>query len=143
MKAPPYFHISYNSKQNLLSSHWLRVVNSAEYRQALIKSCKQLQESKAMCWLVDFNNFSTPNMSDQRWTIDLLSHSLPQTKLRKLALVLPDNLFLEVVLEKLSNSLLNMPNIKVQIAHFADPNTAQQWLASAKDPCEGLFRTAS
>lgn len=143
MNAPPYFHVSYNSKQNLLSSHWLRVVNSAEYRQAILKSCKQLQESNAQCWLVDFNNFTTPNMSDQSWTIDLLGHNLPHTKLQKLALVLPDNLFLEVVVEKVSNSLLNMPNNKVQIAHFADPEAAQQWLASSKDPCEGLFRNAS
>lgn len=141
MKPPPYFQISYNPKQGLLSSQWLRVVNSTEYRQALVNVCKRLRKSNAMGWLVDFSHTTTPNMSDQNWTIELLGHSLPLTKLRKLALVLPDDLFLEVVVEKVSNSLLSMSNNKVQIAYFADPCAAQQWLTSSNDPCEGLFRS--
>ncbi|PVY42167.1 STAS/SEC14 domain-containing protein [Pontibacter virosus] len=143
MKSLPYFQVSYNAQQGLISSQWLRVVNSYEYRQALVNVCKQLQNSNAMCWLVDFSRVSTPNMSDQSWTIELLGHSLPHTKLRKLALVLPDDLFLEVVVEKVSDSLLSMTNNKVQIAHFADSGAAQQWLVSCSDPDEGLFRNAS
>lgn len=143
MKPPPYIQVKYNPKQGLLSSQWLRVVNSTEYRQALMNVCKRLQKSNAMGWLVDFSNMTSPNMSDQSWTIELLGHSLPLTKLRKLALVLPDDLFLEVVVEKVSNSLLSMSGNKLQIAYFADSCTAQQWLASSSDPCEGLFRNAT
>lgn len=143
MKPPPYFKVTYHPKQSLLSSRWLRVGDSTEYRQALVNICKRLQKSKAMSWLVDFSRVAAPNMSDQSWTIELLGHSLPHTKLRKLALVLPDDLFLEVVVEKVSNSLLSMSDNQVQIAHFADSCAAQQWLVSSNDPDEGLFRSAS
>ncbi|MBX0331820.1 STAS/SEC14 domain-containing protein [Pontibacter sp. HSC-14F20] len=143
MKSPPYFQVSYNRELGLLSSQWLRVGNSTEYRQALINICRQLQKYNACGWLVDFSRMATPNMSDQNWTIELLGHSLPQTRLRKLALVLPDDLFLEVVVEKVSNSLLSMSGNQVQIAQFDDPDTAQQWLICCSDPNEGLFRDAS
>ncbi|EJF08197.1 MULTISPECIES: STAS/SEC14 domain-containing protein [Pontibacter] len=143
MKSPPYLQVHYDPEQSLISSHWLRVVDSAEYRQALVNICQQLYKSNALAWLVDFSRMTSPTMRDQNWTIELLSHSLPHTKLRKLALVLPDDLFLEVVVEKVSYSLMSMSNIKVQIGHFTDPLTAQQWLAASYDPCEGLFRYAS
>ncbi|PKV75096.1 STAS/SEC14 domain-containing protein [Pontibacter ramchanderi] len=143
MASPPYLKLSYDRKRDLLSSQWLRVVNSKEYRQAILRICKQLQKSNASGWLIDISRMATLNMSDQHWTIEMLGHELPQTKLRKLALVLPDDLFLEVVVEKVSNSLLHMFRPDFQIAHFSDPTAAQKWLISSNDPYEGLFSHAS
>lgn len=143
MKSPPYFKLSYNPAQDFISSRWLRVGNSAEYRQALVDTCKQLHKSNAMGWLVDFSRMTSPDMRDQNWTLDLLTQSLPHTKLRKLAVVLPDDLFLEVAVERVRDGLLNVSNINLQIAQFSDSSAAQHWLVSDNDPCEGLFRNAS
>lgn len=143
MKSPPYHQIKYSPEQDIMSSQWLRVVNSNEYRLSLENICQQLEMNKALHWLADFSRMTSPNISDQNWTIELLGHHLPNTKLRRIALVLPDDLFLEVVVEKLSYSLLKMVDNKVQIGHFTDMDVAQRWLVSSNDLEEGLFRNAS
>ncbi|WP_299700686.1 STAS/SEC14 domain-containing protein [uncultured Pontibacter sp.] len=139
MPSTPYINIELNPEYNLVQSQWLRAVDSAEYRRSLKKTYDAIKVNSVVCWLADITRLSSPNMIDQKWTAELLGKRMSATRLRKIALVLPDDLFLEVVVEKIGEQVVRMTKNQIQIAYFNSHASAFQWLLSRKDS-EGLFR---
>lgn len=139
MKSPPYLSLLHYPEQGMVYSQWLRTVDSAEYRQALLSVCDLIRKSNANYWLLDLSRATSPTISDQNWTTDLLGQNLLQSHIRKIAFVLPDDLFMEVITEKVSTKVKMLTNNQIQIGRFSNLEVAQQWLGSRSD-LEGLFR---
>ncbi len=139
MKPSPYLSLIHYPDRGMVYSQWLRTVDSADYRKSLLSVCDLIQDSEATHWLVDSSNATSPTISDQNWTAHILANSLLKSNIRKIAVVLPDDLFLELVAERVSAKIMSLTKNKVQIARFASVAIAQQWLSSQSD-LEGLFR---
>jgi hypothetical protein len=139
MKSPPYLSLLHYPERGMVYSQWLRTVDSAEYRQSFLSICDLIRKSKANCWLIDLGKTTSPTISDQNWTTHLLANNLLESHIRKVAIVLPDDLFMELVAEKVIADFISLTKNKIQIARFANPEVAQQWLGSRSD-LEGLFR---
>lgn len=139
MQSTPYINIELKPQYSLVQSQWLRAVDSTEYRKSLTKTYDTIKNNRVVCWLADATRLSTPNMIDQKWTANLVGERMSATALRKIALVLPDDLFLEVVAEKIGERIIRMTNNKIQIGYFNSHASALEWLIRLKDS-EGLFR---
>jgi hypothetical protein len=139
MRSTPYISIELNSKYRLVQSQWLRAVDSTEYRKSLKRTYNTIKVNCVIGWLADLTRLSSPNMIDQKWTAELVGKRMSATRLRKIALVLPDDLFLEVVAEKIGEEVVRMTKNQIQIAYFNSHESAFQWLLSIKEK-EGLFR---
>lgn len=124
----PFIQIDIDAKRELAHSRWLRAVDSYEYRLSITQSYKAIKINNAVCWLADFTRLSTPNMHDQKWTASVLSESLLVTKLRKIAFLLPDNLFMEVVIEKITEQLLQKTDNQIKVGLFSTLDLALEWL---------------
>ena len=139
MRSNSCIHIELNSDYNLVQSQWLRAVDSSEYRKYLKRTCHAIKINSVVYWLADLTRLSSPNMIDQKWTAELVGKLISGTHLRRIALVLPDDLFLEVVIEKIGEQVVRKTKNQIQIAYFNTHESAFQWLLSVKDS-EGLFR---
>lgn len=139
MSSPPYIDIQYDPDLQLVQCQWLRGISSAEYRQGLEQACRVIETKPTVCWIIDATRLVAPNMSDQKWTTELIGHCMNQTKLRKIAFVLPDDLFSEVVAEKISSDVMQMNYNNIVIASFSSFEKGLHWLLSNTET-EGLFR---
>jgi hypothetical protein len=139
MSSTPCINIELNPKYQLVQSQWLRAVDSIEYRKYTKKTCDTIEVNSVVWWLADLTKLSSPNMVDQKWTAELVGKRMSGTRLRKIALVLPDDLFLEVVVEKIGEQVERLTKNQIQIAYFNCYAAAFEWLLAAKDS-EGLFR---
>lgn len=139
MSVLTYITIHLIPDKSLLQSQWLRAVNSQEYRSSLTYFSRKIKALKVNYWLADLTRLSSPNIHDQQWTAELLGATVRSAKLKKIALVLPDDLFLEVVIEKIGEEVLQKTGNQVQISSFSNPQEACEWLVSQVD-IEGLFR---
>lgn len=134
-----YITIQLVPSKSRLQSQWLRAVNSQEYRSSLIYFSRKIKAAKVSYWLADLTRLSSPNLHDQQWTAELIGSTVRSAKLKKIALVLPDDLFLEVVIEKIGEKVLQKTGNQVQISSFNNFQQACNWLESQID-IEGLFR---
>jgi hypothetical protein len=142
MTKVPYISVHMDQNRSLVHSAWLRSVDSHEYRIALNHFIHCVCMHKVSYWLADITQLSTPNMYDQKWTADLIGSILHQTYLKKIAVVLKDDLFMEVVLERMGDEVFKMTDTYVQIAIFHDLGHADDWLKTNQN-VEGLFRDES
>jgi hypothetical protein len=78
-------------------------------------------------------------MADQKWTIHYMSHALKGTSIQKVALVLPNDLLLELVVEKIWEGIGHQVQDKIPTEYFRLSSQALDWLLPASDT-EGLFR---
>ncbi|MBD1396497.1 hypothetical protein H9Q13_04915 [Pontibacter sp. JH31] len=120
--------IQHDPSTRLLLTKWLRAVGSHEYRESILSFYKSLSENKILFWVVDITRLSCPNMLDQKWTTELLGPGICKTQLQKIAFVLPDDLFLELVTEKMVEEVLRLCEGQVEIGYFRDYEQAFNWL---------------
>jgi hypothetical protein len=139
MNSTHYIDIHYNPDLQLVKCHWLRAISSSEYRLGMQQTCQVIESHHPVRWIIDATRLIAPNMADQKWTTELIGHCMNQVQLRKIALVLADDLFSEVVAEKISSRIMQMIRNPIKIASFNDFEKGMHWLLS--DPeTEGLFR---
>ena len=122
------FSIYRDPSNRLLLTKWLRTVNSQEYRASLLSFYQSVIDNQILYWIVDVTRISSPDMPDQKWTIDLLGPGICDTHLKRIAFILPDDLFLEVVTEKMADEVLKLCEGQVEIAYFRDYEQAFSWL---------------
>jgi hypothetical protein len=139
MTKVPYISVHMDQDRSLIHSAWLRTVDSQEYRIALNYFIHFICMHKVSYWLADITQLSTPNMYDQKWTVELIGSLLQDSYLKKIAVVLKDDLFMEVVLERISEEVSRVSDRYVQIEVFNNPAHADKWLMASQD-IEGLFR---
>lgn len=140
MAALDYFTVSLNQDKDMIQSAWLRAVDSEEYRVGIKHFFKRIRTSRVANCLLDFTRGSTPNINDQKWTAEFFGKGMHNTAVSKFAIVLPDDLFLEVVLEKIREGVIRLSDESLQIAFFNELDGAYTWLGAHMDT-EGLFRS--
>lgn len=139
MNSPPYIDIQYNPNLQLVQCQWLRSLSSVEYRKGMQYVCSFIEKNPTVSWIIDATRLIAPNMSDQKWTSEILGHCISKVKLRKIALILPDDLFSEVVAEKINLKVMQMISDPIKIMCFNDFEKGMNWVLSNNET-EGLFR---
>lgn len=123
-----FISIQRDPTNKVLLTKWLRAVNSQEYRESILSFYRFLKNEGVLYWVVDITRTASPDMHDQKWTTNLLGPGICETNLKKIAVILPDDLFLEVVSEKMAEEVLRLCGMQVEIAFFGDYGEAFDWL---------------
>ncbi|WP_157578683.1 hypothetical protein [Pontibacter roseus] len=123
----------------MVLTKWLRAVNSREYRSGISYFCRIIRKHSAASWMVDATRLCAPPLKDQNWTVNKISDSLLQTPLNRIAFVTSNDLFIEVVTEKIKEKLHQKTSNQILMESFRTYSQAFDWLFATRDK-EGLFR---
>ena len=109
-------------------------MHSNEFRELTMKGVEAFIENKKqnpnICWLNDVRKMKVISGADQTWLNTKINDEVEKQGLRKLAMVLPENIFAkmaqlytEVALKRHKNNL--------EIKSFKEYNKAVEWLKNA------------
>lgn len=94
-----YLSYSIEPDTAILRSRWLNVIDSAMYRKGIQHLCGRIGQEHVSYWLHHASEHYAPNISDQSWMLKVLYPQLVGTGLRRKAIVLAEDLFLQSVIE--------------------------------------------
>ena len=112
----------------MIRSKWLIVIDSAMYRKGMLHLCRRLGQEHVSYWLHHASEHYAPNISDQAWMMEVLYPQLTGTSLRRVAIVLSKDLFLQSVIEQLCGRSRSVFKGSIQMRTFHDAESAKEWL---------------
>ncbi|WP_377485916.1 hypothetical protein [Pontibacter toksunensis] len=87
---------------------------------------------RARCWLHHSSRHYLPTLSDQAWMLEVLYPLLARTKLRRAAIVLSEDLFLQTILEQLCSRSKPIFLGGIRMRTFHDVDSAEEWLLAGE-----------
>lgn len=120
------FHLDISS--NMVQSRWLASVDSEMYRESMLHLYGHIKQHHSSLWLYDASKFSTPNMSDQKWSVEVLAPLLAGTSLRRIAVIMSQDVFLQTVAEQVRRNSMAVFRDSIKMKNFFDQDSAAEWL---------------
>ena len=123
--------IVYDQTQQVLMLTWHRFAKEEAFRTVMTKFYDLTEQTKCYKWFFDSRKQALISPSDQKWTIaEVMRRKLHEIKTRT-AVVMPENLFMEVSVSKISREIEQQsedPNPSENLHHFKTPEEALAWL---------------
>ncbi|WP_162055840.1 hypothetical protein [Pontibacter pamirensis] len=94
----------------------------------MLHLCGRIGQEHVSYWLHHASEHYAPNVSDQAWMMEVLFSQLTGTSLRRVAIVVAEDLFLQSVLEQLCSRSRSVFKGSVQMLTFHDAESAEEWL---------------
>ncbi|RDV11952.1 hypothetical protein DXT99_23300 [Pontibacter diazotrophicus] len=113
---------------NRVQSRWLTSVDSEMYREGMLHLYGHIKQHHLSLWLYDASKFSTPNMSDQKWSVEVLAPLLAGTSLRRIAVIMSQDVFLQTVAEQVRRNSMAVFKGSIKMKNFFDQDSAAEWL---------------
>jgi hypothetical protein len=126
-----YWSCSIDHGTSWLRSTRIRIVNSQEYRESMLLVCRLIREQHVSHWLYNTGKFYSLTLSDQVWLREVLFPLLKETGLRKLAIVAPEDVFLQTVADRLCWQSKPIFRGGIRMEAFFDAESAEEWLLSS------------
>ena len=123
-----YLSIRVYPESKLIHTCWLRTVSSGEFRAGLLHLQAVILQQQLELWLLDANHLAPPDVLDQKWTIEKLLRSLEEAKLRKIALILPDDPIFHMLGESMKARVYSLFSQKILLDCFSRTDHARYWL---------------
>lgn len=122
--------ISYSIEPDLtlFRSRWLAAVDGEGYRESMLHLCGRIGQEHVKHWLHHASTYYFPTLSDQAWMVEVLYPLLARTDLRRVAVVVSEDLFLQTVLEQLCNRSKPIFKGGIRMRTFYDAKSAEEWL---------------
>lgn len=102
---------------------WNGFVIGSEYRAALNKAVELLEQKEAQNWIGDISNLGVVSETDQKWTNEDWTPRLLKTKLKNMALILPESFVARISVNNIISEFKSL-NVK----YFSDFEDAANWL---------------
>ncbi len=99
------------------------------YQAGAERALASLQKLKTTKLLMDFSNLVMMSTNDQKWTEDVWQKQAIKAGLRRMASVMPDNLFAALSINKLLDTI--KVNNSFENANFVNEIEAYNWLLSS------------
>ncbi|MCC9138162.1 hypothetical protein ACFSKU_00470 [Pontibacter silvestris] len=126
------------SKDNkLITNKWLHQINSAEYRQGLLYVYENIFQYHCQCWLYDASTFVSPDIRDQKWTMDIFGALLAKSTLQKIAVLLPEDAFLLKLADDVQQKANPIFGEGVVVKYFFNADEANEWLTDGVTNAKG------
>jgi hypothetical protein len=122
-----------------LTSRWLRVVDSTEFREGLLYVEDCIVKHQLLTWLFDALKLGAPVLLDQRWTVEHIIAILEKTELRKVALIMPGDYIMHMIGEKMRKKVYSTFGKKILLECFSREEHALFWLNSTETSEENAF----
>jgi hypothetical protein len=127
-----FLNITIEEENKRLISRWLRIVDSAEFREGLVYIQSCIEKQNLNSWLFVAMHFAPPALMEQRWTVEHIVTLLEKTTLKKIALVLPDDGILYTVGNRMRKKIYHTFGQKILLECFSREDHALFWLNGAE-----------
>ncbi|MFT2007038.1 hypothetical protein ACMA1I_00045 [Pontibacter sp. 13R65] len=125
-----FYKIEVDTAQNLLRAIWLRPISYAEMKTGGTKLYEVLLDTEVELAIANAKTLTSLSAETKAWMSSTFYELLSQTKLRKLARVLPDNVFHLIALESVVTRAEAMGVTKFVVKNFSDPAIALRWITT-------------
>ncbi len=126
--ASDFYVIEIDEVKNLVKATWLRAVDFVEMKTGGIKLYEALKESKAEVVVANAQLLGSLDAKTKEWMSTDFYELLSQTSLKRLARVLPENLFAKITLESVATRAEAAGIPKFEFRNFREQNAAEEWL---------------
>ncbi|MFC6996848.1 hypothetical protein [Rufibacter roseus] len=92
VKEFPFLRIDVNEKTSVITMDWSGSFTSAQFREAVTYCMDVVAEKKLKYWLANSSLIGEIQPADQKWTSETLLPRLSELGVRKVALVIPEDL---------------------------------------------------
>lgn len=127
-----YATIEHDEEFNLLILTWQRFVEGKEFRDTIMLFYDLTEEKGITNWCFDSRKQNLVAPGDQKWTVDELVRRGYHNSARKTAVIMPESLFMEVSVDKISQNLEKNNATPLQerdnFKQFPDREQALTWL---------------
>jgi hypothetical protein len=123
-----YLKIEQREPNDYLLMHWTTPPSSHEFRTGMNQLIEAIKNTKCGKVLTDTRNLGAISPEDQAWSAGDWAQEAIKTGYRKLAILMPEDIFGMMSVEDVMNSVQE-ENI-VKFSYFKDELEASAWLAS-------------
>lgn len=120
------YHLEHGSA--MVHSRWLTPVDSQMYREGMLHVYETIKEQHIKNWLYDASKYTVPDLAEQVWTVEVLGGLLAGTSLRKIAVVLPKDILLQVIADKVRSKSKPVFQGSIRMENFLSLKSAREWL---------------
>ena len=132
MYQSDFYTIEVDVEGNLLRSKWHRPVNEQELKEGTIKLYEVLLETKVERAVANGQEIGSIPPATKDWLSTIFYELLSKTNLKRLARVLPANVFQQVTLESVVTRADALGFTKYEVKSFTDPKKALNWALEYK-----------
>ncbi|MDX5437325.1 MAG: hypothetical protein LPK03_09035 [Pontibacter sp.] len=119
--------ITVDIDQSLLTLTWLRPVRSREYRYAILKAERALQEHQLEKMLINKQRMGVPTLDDQSWLLNNAIKGLSRCGLRRMAILSSGDLLQQIVNDEVIHKV-ESTGLSYQSRYFMFEDEALEWL---------------
>ncbi|WP_162055371.1 hypothetical protein [Pontibacter pamirensis] len=125
-----FYIIEVDLDADLLQSNWLRPVSVKEMETGGTKLYEVLRDTQGARVLANAQSLGVLPAEAKEWMSSRFYELLSLTQLKKMARVLPENLFHRVALESVVTRADALGVTKFDVRNFTSPTEALRWLDS-------------
>jgi len=113
----------------MLVMEWVGHIDTIDYRHGHQVFLKTIEETKNSFWLLDYKRSGDITYQNSEWTINNWLPKAIQTmsRVEKIAVVVPDNIFNKISLRIITTHIANEKS-NAEISFFNDTEEAKVWL---------------
>jgi len=128
--ASDFYIIEIDTEQNILRSRWLRSVDFKEMKTGGTKLYEALRNTGAELVVANAQLLRNLDTETKEWMSCGFYELLSLTRLRRIARVLPANVFSKIALESVATRAEASGAAKFSFRNFVDQQEAEKWLLS-------------
>lgn len=129
-----FYHIQVDSERGLLMARWLRPVSAEEVIEGGTKLYEVLRDTQVAYAVANAQTFTALSTEAKQWMSTTFYQLLSQTKLKKLARVLPSYVFYRLALESVVTRAEALGVTKFEVKNFTSEQEALAWLGKESVP---------
>ena len=124
----PGVKIEIDEKSSAVILHWSNEFTSEQYRQGCTSGLETVTALKLKYWLADTSKFARLQPKDQKWTSEVLFPELSRVGLKKMAVVIPEDLYSHLAISTIIVEAKDAT--KFDTHYFVKEEDAMAWINS-------------
>ncbi|WP_439880749.1 hypothetical protein ACSX1A_16540 [Pontibacter sp. MBLB2868] len=126
-----FFKIEVDTAKALAKTEWLRHVTDEELKEGAMQLKQVLINHEIEMVLANAKKLSALKTESKEWLATFYYNTLSQTPVKKLARILPANLFHHIALESVMTRAEAMVHLNYSFKNFAEEEEALNWLLTS------------
>ncbi len=123
-----YLSIAHETSDNIIQMNWTTTPSSPEFRKGMGELINAIRETKCGKVVTDTRKLGAISPEDQEWSATEWATEAIKTGYRKLAIVMPEDVFGLMSVEDTMNSVQS--DQLVSFGYFRTTDEAKKWLSS-------------
>ena len=120
--------LTYNNEIESVVMVWKGFVKSSEYREIMTKAYETAKLHKAKNWLSDMTDAKVVTQEDQKWVNEYLIPEGYKIGVKKVGMVLSENVFNEMFAKKLGANINDFAD-HISVGYFYTMHQAEDWVS--------------